>query len=196
MKKFNASFISLLLVLSVITALSPINALAKDSGGEKDKKENHGFFVRMVAKTKSIIGSMGNHGSAVKETAKSEYGKKLDDENDNDNEDNEKSSTTPPVTTDTKTPTLLFSTVIGLNASTTRILWLTNESSIGKIWVNASSSISTSTVPTITADTFGYFHIMNIPNLATSTKYYYVISSADASGNISYYSDSFTSPSN
>jgi hypothetical protein len=101
-------------------------------------------------------------------------------------------SITPPP--DTTPPNILFATDIGLNASTTRVLWVTNEPSDSKIWVGTTTPVATSTSPTASLGTLSFFHILNIPNLATSTLYFYTVSSTDGSGNTGFYSNSFTTP--
>jgi hypothetical protein len=102
------------------------------------------------------------------------------------------SATTTPA--DTTSPNILFATNIGLNASTTSVIWVTNEASNGKIWFGTTSPVATTTTPMVSSGTLSYFHQLNLPGLATSTLYYYTISSTDASGNTIFYSNSFTAP--
>jgi len=97
---------------------------------------------------------------------------------------------------DTTLPNILFATNIGSAASTTSLIWVTDEASDSNIWIDTVSPVSTTTAPAATSGTLSYFHQLFLPaDLATSTLYYYTISSADSSGNTAYYSSSFTSPS-
>ena len=103
------------------------------------------------------------------------------------------SFTTGVTSSDTNPPDIIFATNLGLHASTTSIIWVTNEASDSKVWIGTASPVSTSTSPVASSGTLSYFHQLNIPSLATSTLYYYTISSTDSSGNTDYYSSSFTS---
>ncbi|MFH0804197.1 MAG: fibronectin type III domain-containing protein [Candidatus Zambryskibacteria bacterium] len=103
-------------------------------------------------------------------------------------------TTTTPVS-DTTPPTIVFATNLGLSASTTSVIWVTNEASDSKIWFSTTAPVATTTSPMASSGTLSYFHQLNLSGLATSTLYYYTISSTDASSNTSYYSTSFTSPS-
>ena len=100
-----------------------------------------------------------------------------------------------PVPTDTTAPNILFATNIGSSASTTSLVWVTNESSDSKIWVGTTTPVSTSTAPMVSSGVLSFFHQLNLPGLATSTLYYFTIGSMDSSGNTGYYSNSFTTPS-
>lgn len=91
-------------------------------------------------------------------------------------------------------PNILFATNIGVNASTTSVIWVTNESSNSRAWISTTTPIATTTAPVASSGTLSFFHQLAIPALATSTLYYYTVSSTDSSGNASYYSNSFTTP--
>lgn len=105
-----------------------------------------------------------------------------------------KTSTTTIPVSDTTPPNIIFATHLGLSASTTRVIWVTNEASDSKIWFGTTTPVATTTAPVVSSGTLSYFHQLNLPGLATSTLYYYTISSTDASSNVSYYSNSFTTP--
>lgn len=97
-------------------------------------------------------------------------------------------------TPDTTPPSILFATNLGLSASTTSLIWTTNEASDSKIWVSTTSPVSTSTAPFASSGALSFFHQLNLPGLATSTMYFYTISSMDSSGNTGFFSNSFTTP--
>jgi len=96
---------------------------------------------------------------------------------------------------DVTPPSILFATNLGLSASSTSLIWVTNEASDSNLWISTVSPVSTSTAPVASSSSLSFFHQLSIPSLAPSTLYYYTVSSKDASGNIGYYSGSFTSPS-
>lgn len=100
-----------------------------------------------------------------------------------------------PAPADTTAPSILFATNIGSSASTTSLIWVTNESSDSKVWFGTTTPVSTSTAPMVSSGIFSFFHQLSLPSLATSTLYYFTIGSTDSSGNTGYYSASFTTPS-
>lgn len=102
-------------------------------------------------------------------------------------------STATSTTTDVVPPSILFATDFGLRASSTSIVWVTGETSDSKLWFGTTTPVSTSTTPVASSSSLSYFHRLNLPVLATSTQYFYTVSSTDAAGNTSYYSSSFTS---
>lgn len=95
---------------------------------------------------------------------------------------------------DTTPPNILFASNNGLSTSTTSLIWITNESSDSKVWISTTTPVATTTAPVASSGTLSFFHQLGIPNLATSTLYYYTVSSTDSSGNTGYYSNSFTTP--
>ncbi|MDQ5893659.1 MAG: hypothetical protein QG640_671 [Patescibacteria group bacterium] len=80
-------------------------------------------------------------------------------------------------------PNITYATVVGLKATSTRLVWITNEPSDSKVWISTNSSINTSETPTISSSSQVYYHDVTLDNLATSTQYYYTINSTDAAGN-------------
>jgi hypothetical protein len=100
--------------------------------------------------------------------------------------------TSTPV--DITPPNILFSINLGLSASTTSLIWVTNEVSNSNAWISTTSPVATTTSPVASASALSFFHQLSIPNLATSTQYFYTVSSTDASGNTGFYSNSFTTP--
>jgi len=93
----------------------------------------------------------------------------------------------------TTPPNILFATNLGLSASTESLLWVTDQLSDSSLWISTTNPVSTSTAPVAFSGTLSFFHQLSIPSLATSTKYFYTISSTDANGT-GYSSGSFTTP--
>lgn len=92
--------------------------------------------------------------------------------------DDEEEDITPPIIFG------IFST--STTATSTIIKWMTNESADSKLWysltipVNVNNTTSTTMLSDSTLVTS---HNLSITGLSTSTVYYYIVSSADASGN-------------
>ncbi len=205
-------FLAVLMSFYGTIAMTPALALAKSDHGNK---ENHGSVVRAVARSHSESDGQ-NHGSVVSAVARDNHGHggEAEDDNDNENEqeDNNKNrnerkhnrnrknyhatstSSTATTTPDIVAPSILFATNIGSSASTTNLIWVTNESSDSKIWIGTTTPVATTTAPVASSSALSYFHNLSLPNLATSTLYYFTISSADSSGNTRFYSNSFTTP--
>lgn len=85
---------------------------------------------------------------------------------------------------DAVAPKILFQTTLGVDGDSAQIVWLTNESSDSKVWIGTTVGVNTSGTPTKSSGSSSVFHSLNVGGLATSTKYFYVVSSTDASGNI------------
>ena len=88
-------------------------------------------------------------------------------------------------TVDTVPPNILFSTTFGVNRNSAHIIWITNERSDSKVWLSTSSPVSVSATTTDSVASLSYFHNIVVSGLATSTTYFYAVSSTDASGNVS-----------
>jgi hypothetical protein len=95
---------------------------------------------------------------------------------------------------DITAPNILFATNLGLSTSTTSLIWVTNETSNSNIWFGTTTPVATTTAPMVTSGALSFFHQLSLPGLATSTLYFYTISSTDASNNTTFYSNSFTTP--
>jgi hypothetical protein len=106
-------------------------------------------------------------------------------DNDNDNDDNGQGTTTATSTPDT-TPPVLSSIIAVTGTSTAQISWMTNESATSKVYYSASSSIDVSASSTlfISDQTLVKSHVATISGLIPSTTYYFIVESADASGNV------------
>lgn len=111
-------------------------------------------------------------------------GKKLD----NDDDDNDK-DITAPVISGVATSNLL--------ATTTSIVWTTNEKATSKVWFGTTTPVVTSPTPSVSSSEKVKGHNLLLSGLATSTAYYYVVGSTDSSGNTATSSQySFTTLSN
>lgn len=90
----------------------------------------------------------------------------------------------PEVTNDTLAPTI--SSVATVSGGTNvAIGWKTNEPATSKVYYSANTPVNvaaTTTASVGSADLTGV-HFVVIPNLSTSTKYYFVAESKDAAGN-------------
>lgn len=100
-------------------------------------------------------------------------------------------------TPDTTAPKILFLLDLNTAGTSSQIIWLTSEPSNGKIWISTSSPVNASSTPTQVSSLLSVFHNLTVFGLATSTKYFYVVSSTDASGNsVLSTEDSFTTKAN
>lgn len=105
--------------------------------------------------------------------------------------------TPPPPPPDTTAPIISSISATSTTSSTTKIVWTTNESSNSKVWYNTISPVNTSatTTPMVSALSLVTSHELSLSGLSASTTYYYIVSSADATGNIATSSESvFTIP--
>lgn len=89
----------------------------------------------------------------------------------------------------TSTPDVIVPVISGLGATSTiatstRIIWLTNELANSKVWYSTSTPlvIATSTL-TVSSSGLILSHDLTISSLTASTTYYYLVTSADAAGN-------------
>lgn len=93
---------------------------------------------------------------------------------------------------------VISSISVTLATSSARITWNTNENTIGKIYYDVTQigmagdqgaspdtvSVTGTKVESVTPG-FGASHVVNFPNLAANTTYFYVIHVTDQSGNVS-----------
>ena len=95
-------------------------------------------------------------------------------------------TTTPPVATTTPevlAPIMSSIGVNGLTSTTTNIVWTTNEFSNSRVWFGTTTPVTTASSTLVSNTTFVLTHTIPLPVLATSTTYYYMVGSTDASGN-------------
>ncbi|MBI5420992.1 MAG: fibronectin type III domain-containing protein [Parcubacteria group bacterium] len=89
-------------------------------------------------------------------------------------------------TPDVSVPLISGVTATSTNATTTRIIWNTNEVANSKVWYSTSTSVmATGTTPVVSDSSFVTSHNMALVGLVASTTYYYRVESADGVGNVS-----------
>ena len=84
---------------------------------------------------------------------------------------------------DTTPPVLSAATVRSIASTTATVSWTTNENATSKVYFGTTTPLSLATAATVSDSTLVTSHVLSLSGLATSTAYYYVIQSADASGN-------------
>ena len=71
-----------------------------------------------------------------------------------------------------------------LLATTTNIIWMTNEKATSKVWFGTTTPVATDGSSSLVSSSEKVrSHILSFSNLATSTIYYYIVGSSDANGN-------------
>ncbi len=86
-------------------------------------------------------------------------------------------------TKDTTAPIISGVGTSALMATSTNIVWTTNEVSNSKVWFGTTTPVSLSQIQTsLITPTLN--HVVPLSGLATSTTYYYVVGSSDAAGNL------------
>lgn len=100
-------------------------------------------------------------------------------------------------TPDVTAPIISSLTTTGSTIADTVLIWTTDEPSNSQAWFSTTTPVSTSTAETVSSATLTTSHQLSIPlDLATSTGYFYTISSTDASNNTSFMTGNiFTTPS-
>jgi peptidoglycan hydrolase-like protein with peptidoglycan-binding domain len=84
---------------------------------------------------------------------------------------------------DTTAPVVSQLAVASITYSGAHVTWTTNESANSKIWYTPTSPVVTTGAPTMSSTALVTSHDLALTGLAASTTYYYVVGSADASGN-------------
>lgn len=108
-----------------------------------------------------------------------------------------RATTTPPIATstpDTVPPVISQISAINMASTTTRVTWVTNEAADSKIWYSTSTPVTTINATLTTNAALLLNHEFSLNNLATSTIYFYLLTSTDTAGNTATSSqNSFTS---
>jgi len=87
-------------------------------------------------------------------------------------------------TPDTIVPVISDVMATSTTASTTQIKWLTNELSNSKVWYSTSTLIVVATSTSIASSSdYVLNHAITLSDLTATTTYYYLVTSADKSGN-------------
>ena len=85
---------------------------------------------------------------------------------------------------DTTAPVISGVSATSTLATSTRIVWTTNESSTSRVWYSTSTPVvATSTTPSVESSSLVTSHDLMLSGISASSTYYYVVSSADASLN-------------
>ncbi len=94
------------------------------------------------------------------------------------------------------TPPIISSVVsTSTTPTSTHIVWATNELATSKVWYSTSSPVIPGSGSSASSTTLLLTHNLTLTGLNASTTYFYVVQSADASGNVSTSSQStFTTP--
>lgn len=88
-------------------------------------------------------------------------------------------------TPDTTAPVISDIIATSTTATTTKIKWATNEKSNSKVWYGVSTPfIVTTSTAMVSSSDYDLEHNIKLSGLTTSTTYYYLVSSADKSGNV------------
>jgi len=85
---------------------------------------------------------------------------------------------------DPVTETIFGPFIINVNTNSAKIVWFTTERSDAKIWLSSQSPVLTDTDPILESEESSLLHLHSIENLMANTTYYVVVSSSDASGNV------------
>lgn len=90
-----------------------------------------------------------------------------------------------PVPGDTTAPVISGASATSTTYNSAHIVWTTNEKSDSKVWYGTSTPvIATSSTSIVSSAILVKSHDLALTGLSASTTYYYLVQSADASGNI------------
>ncbi len=81
-------------------------------------------------------------------------------------------------------PVVSAISISGLTATTASVNWITNESATSKVYYSATSPVDVNTAASVTGSVSVGAHVVNITGLSANTRYYFIIESTDASGNM------------
>ncbi len=90
---------------------------------------------------------------------------------------------TPSPVGDSNNPTI--QSIVGVvSTSTIKIGWKTNEFATSKVYYSLTSPVSTSSSNFVESSSLTQTHLVNVPNLANGTKYFFVVESKDIANNV------------
>ena len=92
---------------------------------------------------------------------------------------------TPTSTPDTTAPVISELTAGGITTTGAHVTWTTNETATSKVWYGTTTPVNASTSALVVNMTLVTAHDVALTGLMPGTTYRYVVSSADASGNVS-----------
>ena len=102
---------------------------------------------------------------------------------------------TTAASADITAPVISSINTTGVSSTTATVNWTTNESATSKVYYSTSNPINLGTALTQSVSGMTTSHSVVLPNLASSTTYFYVVESADASSNTATSSQqSFSTP--
>lgn len=84
---------------------------------------------------------------------------------------------------DITAPVISGAMATSTTGTASHIVWNTNESATGKLWYSTSTPVVITGIPAMSSATLSAMHDFLLSGLATSTTYYYAVSSVDAAGN-------------
>ena len=90
----------------------------------------------------------------------------------------------PIIPPDITAPNVLFESALLVKTNSAHVLWVTNEKSNGRLWLSTSPTINTNLAPARLWEGNSLFHDIELTDLTPGTTYFYIISSTDASGNV------------
>src|SRR3989338_6882952 len=76
------------------------------------------------------------------------------------------------------------SSLFKIETTSANVIWITSKPTTAKIWLSSASDVNTSLAPVVSSTELSYFHNLVIADLATSTKYFYIVGGTDISGNV------------
>lgn len=88
-------------------------------------------------------------------------------------------------TLDSIAPKTIFNTVFDIKGTSAQLFWVTDELSDSNVWVSTTTPVSVTGTSTVHVGDLVRFHNVSVGGLATSTLYYYAVTSTDKSGNTS-----------
>ncbi len=86
---------------------------------------------------------------------------------------------------DVNPPVISAITVTATTSTSATINWTTNKSASSKVYYSTSASVDLNTSASVSDNNLVTAHLVNLTGLSANTTYYFIVSSTDASGNVS-----------